>query len=885
MDEKIKLFFVANSEYKYLGKLDGVVNSTKRLYEFFSTKICKESNIKYLVNQNKDIIIQELTSFIKTIQPEDIFIFYFCGHGFLVPPDYKNFLMATYETSEDTLSFENGISFHSLESNLRQYSIKKSIIIIDSCYSGQALKCMGDDTIIIENCPEGTVLITSTTSKSSSYTIEIDGTEQAGFSYYFWKALSDTAESSVSRSIKDIFSNTKKLLSENAILKSMKPQIKCENELADYRFITIDQHLNKPSFPLEVIDWRITSQCDNKCQFCYASNTCKNLSINEIDKIISEINRINFNAICITGGEPTLNDNLVTIIEKLYESNHSIYLSTNGSKYLERKDDIENYLDKLSLPLDGYDSISNSINGRNLESFETVKRILDYYSKDNTYRKFNIKISTLLTKKNCTTDHFDKMYQFLKEYPIDIWKIYEFIPESRGSSKSSRRKYELTNEEKLKIKDKVNSFSLESKFKIELVERKDRNAAYFIIQPNGVVMIPTEDESNDIVNEVKIGNLLKETRSGILAEWYDKVIYENYINNIRVRDFKRSIILTEIQKNVLKKIVSSTSLPSITNITKELEVQNDEVEKAFVDLYNLRVIKNTIPIINLELFNLKRFLVTLKIKNNGKLSKRHIAEILCYNNHFGWVSEISDGNFRVAIFANDLTKVEDIVENEVKCYLQNDLVDYETQTLEVAYAFGEANLLNNSESEKSSFNYFEKKQSQEVFITIDEYNLLEKFKTLNQLTEENVNDLYYESKNEVLPIINSLIDKHVIEKLHAIIDTKLIGYKWYLVFVKNVSHMQKLNKREFSEYLYNSFDSLTHINCFEDRGNSTEYIMDFEIHVKSNFDVENIIRKIGNKYNNLKFKYKQILQEHKFEFTTNTVLETIFENYIEEKHE
>ena len=152
--------------------------------------------------------------------------------------------------------------------------------------------------------------------------------------------------------------------------------------------------------------------------------------------------------------------------------------------------------------------------------------------------------------------------------------------------------------------------------------------------------------------------------------------------------------------------------------------------------------------------------------------------------------------------------------------MQNDLVDYETQTLEVAYAFGEANLLNGSESDKSSFILFEKKQSQEVFITMDEYNLLEKFKTINQLTEENINELYYESENEVLPIIKSLIGKHIIEKLHAIIDTKLIGYNWYLVFVKNVSHRQRLNKKEFSMYLYNSFDSLTHINCFEDRGNS-----------------------------------------------------------------
>ena len=222
------------------------------------------------------------------------------------------------------------------------------------------------------------------------------------------------------------------------------------------------------------------------------------------------------------------------------------------------------------------------------------------------------------------------MYELLKKYPIDIWKIYEFIPESRGACKRNRLKFELSNDEKMRVKDLVNRFSLRSKFKIEMVERKHRNAAYFIIQPNGTVMIPTENEKEDIVDEVKIGNLLTNDNSALISDWYSKVNYDNYINNIRVRDFKRPIILTDIQKKVLREIVSNVSLPSIVELSKKLTIKRTEVEKAFNDLHSLRVIKNTIPLLNLESFNLKTFLVTLIIKHNGKLGKQHIAEILCY---------------------------------------------------------------------------------------------------------------------------------------------------------------------------------------------------------------------------------------------------------------
>ena len=167
-------------------------------------------------------------------------------------------------------------------------------------------------------------------------------------------------------------------------------------------------------------------------------------------KIIDEIVHSCCKSVCITGGEPLLESDTCDIIQELHERGVSIYLSTNGTKYMEQKGKLEKFIAKLSLPLDGYDEKSNGINGRHIfsqgskdESFLAVKEILEYY--EHTPHDFAIKIGTVLTKKNADIETFKKMYNFLKNYSIDMWKIYEIIPEGRGIEHSED--LVLTNDE------------------------------------------------------------------------------------------------------------------------------------------------------------------------------------------------------------------------------------------------------------------------------------------------------------------------------------------------------------------------------------------------------------------------------------------------------
>jgi 7-carboxy-7-deazaguanine synthase len=74
-----------------------------------------------------------------------------------------------------------------------------------------------------------------------------------------------------------------------------------------------------------------TSGCNLRCSYCdtkYAYNDFEEMSL---DNIIQEIKKYRCNNICITGGEPLLQKDILNLIDKLKKTNYKIILETNGS--------------------------------------------------------------------------------------------------------------------------------------------------------------------------------------------------------------------------------------------------------------------------------------------------------------------------------------------------------------------------------------------------------------------------------------------------------------------------------------------------------------------------------------------------------------------------
>lgn len=79
-----------------------------------------------------------------------------------------------------------------------------------------------------------------------------------------------------------------------------------------------------------------TSGCNLRCSFCdttYAYDDGKEMSI---DKILSQISKYPCKYICITGGEPLLQNETLELIDVLLKRNYKVCLETNGSINIEK---------------------------------------------------------------------------------------------------------------------------------------------------------------------------------------------------------------------------------------------------------------------------------------------------------------------------------------------------------------------------------------------------------------------------------------------------------------------------------------------------------------------------------------------------------------------
>jgi len=79
-----------------------------------------------------------------------------------------------------------------------------------------------------------------------------------------------------------------------------------------------------------------TTGCNLRCSFCdtkYAYEAGETVSV---EQIMKKIEKYPCKNICITGGEPLLQDETLNLIKSLTKNNYKICLETNGSKNLKK---------------------------------------------------------------------------------------------------------------------------------------------------------------------------------------------------------------------------------------------------------------------------------------------------------------------------------------------------------------------------------------------------------------------------------------------------------------------------------------------------------------------------------------------------------------------
>ncbi len=175
----------------------------------------------------------------------------------------------------------------------------------------------------------------------------------------------------------------------------------------------------------------LTEQCNFRCVYCMPPEGVSPLSQqnaltkDEIVKLVSVMSSMGITKVRLTGGEPLLRDDLVSIVRELaaLPKLNDLALTTNGSHLASIAADLKKA---------GLKRINISLDSLNLDTFAKMARResltqtllgIEAALKEN----FPVKINTVVMKG--LNDHeMDDFIDFALTNPIEEWRFIEFMP-------------------------------------------------------------------------------------------------------------------------------------------------------------------------------------------------------------------------------------------------------------------------------------------------------------------------------------------------------------------------------------------------------------------------------------------------------------------------
>jgi pyruvate formate lyase activating enzyme len=207
-------------------------------------------------------------------------------------------------------------------------------------------------------------------------------------------------------------------------------------------------------FPEKISAIIFTQGCNFRCRYCHNPELLNYKSNDTLEKNILDFlqkRKGKLDGIVITGGEPTLQEDLESFIKKIREYNFSVKLDTNGSN--------PNILDKLiqanlidyvamdiKAPLTKYERIIN----KNID-IQNIKQSIDIIKKSNIKYEFR----TTVLKKLLTIEDLIQIGKEIKG--ADKYYLQKFVP-TKIYDETLRNEQNYSDEEFLIIKEKLKEY-------------------------------------------------------------------------------------------------------------------------------------------------------------------------------------------------------------------------------------------------------------------------------------------------------------------------------------------------------------------------------------------------------------------------------------------
>lgn len=283
------------------------------------------------------------------------------------------------------------------------------------------------------------------------------------------------------------------------------------------------------------------NKCFVRCPGCYNYFSKKDYQTDDLLNFLSELKeKVHVPKVTMAGGDPLAREDMPYILNNLKKMGFRINVDTVGLSLIRdvmigkntfvkkvSAEEIIKSIDVIGIPFDGTTDEIINIFRRGLKVHE-VKGIIEELSKN----KANICINTVVHKNNY--DDIVNIFSQIKEYKsISKWQLFQFMSIGPGGFKN-RLKYELSDTQFNELKDVLGAIN-DSEIDIQLKSRLNRKNKYLLIDGEGVVWIPRQNENDNWLNEdennerILLGNINENNAVNNILELLEKNEYAETI--------------------------------------------------------------------------------------------------------------------------------------------------------------------------------------------------------------------------------------------------------------------------------------------------------------------------------------------------------------------
>jgi len=251
----------------------------------------------------------------------------------------------------------------------------------------------------------------------------------------------------------------------------------CKPTVASHQPLTLEALL---------LDFRITSRCPYGCQMCYRNPGIVDLPTDGVQRVLKRLRDAGVSKIGITGGEPSVREDYISLIRYAKTIGYTTYLSTVGRTFLRDMRYLDGFLDWVGLPLDSISpSICSQLRSPLLKDqpeivLAIMRRVIEKPPAIHT------KLTTVVAQPNIY--HLPPLVQALLPFVkgIGVWRFYQFVPLGIGA----QAKYTLAVNTEAFL-EAMRTLQLQfPSVPISWATAEERDRANVIVEPNGDIIIP-----------------------------------------------------------------------------------------------------------------------------------------------------------------------------------------------------------------------------------------------------------------------------------------------------------------------------------------------------------------------------------------------------------